>query len=440
VAKADTEYASVLEWLQGLEAARGMDFKLERVALALERLGNPHRCYATIHVAGTNGKGSVAAMLHAMFSSGGYRVGLYTSPHLVSFAERIRIGDESIAPGEVVELVREVRAVATERGIDLTFFEFVTVAAFLHFARRGVMLAVVEVGLGGRLDATNVVEPDVAVITTIGMDHEEYLGDSIEAVAREKGGIIKRRRPVVIGRVPAAAAAVLRDLATRASAPARWLDIDFWVEGTDPFCFQSGASRLSEVHLSLRGAYQRDNAAVALAAADLLRARFPLDDAAIRHALATVRWPGRLEVAATAPLVLLDGAHNVDGTAALVRELPAVVADRPLHLLFAVMRDKRWRPMVDAVGPHVASAVVTTVLPPRGESPEALAAAFRPYCPVQMAYEPEQGLDLLLRSVGPDAAILVTGSLFLIGAVHPLLSNRGVREMRKEPTDAPPYP
>ena len=162
---ANREYAQVLASLYALEAAKGMDFKLERVTLTLRNVGNPHHQFASLHIAGTNGKGSVAAMLHAMFSAGGYRVGLYTSPHLVSFTERIRVGSECISPQEVVDLARAIRDAGPVRGIDLTFFEFVTAMAFLHFARRHVELAVVEVGLGGRLDATNVVDPEVAVIT-----------------------------------------------------------------------------------------------------------------------------------------------------------------------------------------------------------------------------------------------------------------------------------
>ena len=173
-----TEYQRTLEWLYALEAAKGMDFKLERVALALQRLGDPQRRFASLHIAGTNGKGSVAAMLHAVLGAGGYRVGLYTSPHLVELhrtdpGRRRRRSRED----EVVALADEIRAAATARGIDLTFFEFVTVMAFLHFARRGVDVAVVEVGLGGRLDATNVVDPLAAVITTIGLDHTQWLGD-----------------------------------------------------------------------------------------------------------------------------------------------------------------------------------------------------------------------------------------------------------------------
>ena len=163
-----TQYEKTLHWLYSLEAAKGMDFKLERVALALERLGDPQRRYPSVHVAGTNGKGSVAAMVHSVLRAAGYRVGLYTSPHLVRFTERIRVGDDEIPPSEVVALTSEIQNVATGSGINLTFFEFVTVLSLLHFQRRAVDVAVVEVGLGGRLDATNVLRPSVAAITSVG--------------------------------------------------------------------------------------------------------------------------------------------------------------------------------------------------------------------------------------------------------------------------------
>ena len=431
------EYEDVLAWLYGLEAAKGMDFKLERVALALKSLGDPHQRYATVHIAGTNGKGSVAAMVHAMLGAAGRHVGLYTSPHLVSFAERIRVGSAMVTPSEVVALAHDLRTAATIRGIDLTFFEFVTVMAFLHFARRGVELAVVEVGLGGRLDATNVVDPAVSVITTIGKDHEEFLGETLAAVAAEKGGIIKSRRPVVIGRVPDEAAAVLRQIASERKAPAHWFGRDFSVEGTSIFCFRGFGWEVGDLMLPLRGDYQRENCAAALAAVACLRRRFPIADDAVRHGLRNVRWPGRLEVVNERPLIILDGAHNIDGVAALVRELPSVVGRRRVHLLFAVMRDKRWRPMVEMLGPHVVSATVTTVLPPRGETVEQLAGAFERFCPVHLAAEPQAGLETLVQSVPADDAILVAGSLFLIGAVFPyVLSRRGERQLF-DPTDAP---
>jgi dihydrofolate synthase/folylpolyglutamate synthase len=421
---ATPDYATVLSWLYGLEAARGMDFKLERVALALKNLGNPQQRFAAIHIAGTNGKGSVAAMVHAMFTAGGYRVGLYTSPHLVSFTERIRIGAREIAEEDVVVLAREIHTAATVRGIDLTFFEFVTVMAFLHFARAGVDLAVIEVGLGGRLDATNVLDPDVAVITTIGLDHEEFLGDTLLSVAREKAGIVKPGRPLIIGNVPREVGGFLQCVADDRGAPARWAGRDFSVAGTVPFRCSGTDWDVDDIRLSLRGSYQRDNAATAIAAAMHLRDKFPLAAAAIRRGLAEVRWPGRLDVVQTDPLVVLDGAHNVDGIATLVDELRGLVGARDVHLLFGVMRDKRWHPMVEAIGPMVSSATLTSVLPPRGAEPQLLAQALARYAPVRVAPEPLQGLETLLGSVPAAEAILVTGSLFLIGAVYPLFLRR----------------
>jgi len=435
-----SEYAEVLASLYQLEAAKGMDFKLERVALALKNLGNPQHAFAALHVAGTNGKGSVAAMLHAMFVAGGYRVGLYTSPHLLSFTERIRVGEREIDEGAVVELAREIHGAATVRGIELTFFEFVTVMAFLHFARQGVALAVIEVGLGGRLDATNVLDPEVAVITTIGLDHQEFLGDTLASIASEKAGIIKSGRPVIIGRVSPDVAAVLAQAAAAQAAPAAWLGRDFAMRSGVPVAFDGMERTIDNLSIGLCGSYQGDNAAVAIAAALSVRERFPLTDAALRQGLAAVRWPGRLDIVRRQPLVLLDGAHNLDGIVALVRELPAMLAGRRIHLLFAVMRDKVWRPMVDAIGRHAASVMVTTVLPPRGAAAAEVAGAFKGYCPVRVAETPAEGIATLLREVDPDEAIVVCGSLFLVGAVYPCLFPHGRPSLFGSRATAAPQP
>jgi len=427
---AASNYADVLTWLYRLEAARGMDFKLERVALALKSLGDPHRRFAAIHVAGTNGKGSVAAMLHAICSTAGYRVGLYTSPHLLSFTERIRVGPDAIAEEEVVALAHDIRSAATVRGIDLTFFEFVTVMAFLHFARCGIDLAIVEVGLGGRLDATNVLDPEVAVITSIGLDHQEFLGDTLACVAYEKAGIIKSGRSVVVGNLPAEARGVIEDIAAARSAPLYRLGYDFRASHGITFRFSGFGHELTDLQSALRGSHQRDNAATAIAAVLQLPHGFRVGVDAIRAGLQSVCWPGRLDVVATNPLVILDGAHNLDGIKALAADLPAVVQERPVHLLFGVMRDKQWEPMVDAIAPLVSSVTVTNVLPPRGEAAAALAAAFARHCPVQLAAEPLAALGALLHSLPDGASVLVTGSLFLVGAVYPyFLQRRGARNL-----------
>lgn len=412
-----SEYSDTIAWLYSLEAARGMDFKLERVQLALAALGNPHRQYPCVHIAGTNGKGSVAAMVHAMLRAAGRCAALYTSPHLIRFTERIRIGDDDIGESEVVELTREIRTAATIRGIELTFFEFVTVLAFSAFAQHRVDSAVIEVGLGGRLDATNVIDPEVSVITTIGHDHEQYLGSTLESIAAEKGGIIKPGRPVVFGRLPAGAAVVLQRIAAERNAPVVEAQRVIQVNGISPLQFEGLGWAIGDVRLALRGRYQVENATTALATAALVRDRLRITPAAARAGLLSVRWPGRLDVVATSPLTLVDGAHNEAGIATLISELPAIVGPRPIHLLFAVMRDKRWRPMVAQLAPLVKSATITTVLPPRGEDPEPVAAAFRGYCPVEIVPDAATALASLRRRAAPGSAVLVTGSLFLVGEV-----------------------
>ncbi len=413
-----TEYDRTVEWLYALEAARGMDFKLERVSLTLQRLGDPQGCFPILHVAGTNGKGSVAAMMHAMLSAAGYRVGLYTSPHLIDLTERICIGAEEIEPAEVVGLAADVRAAAAARGIDLTFFEILTVMAFLHFARRRVDAAVVEVGLGGRLDATNVVDPAVAVVTTIGCDHTEWLGDTLAQIAAEKGGIIKPGRPVVLGRIDGEALDVLVRIAAERGAPLLARGSAYRGGAGPGVHFEGLGWHLRELDIALRGEHQRDNAATALAALAAVRDRLPVGEAAIRRGLATVHWPGRLDVVASEPLTVLDGAHNLDGTKALGRALPELVAGRPVHVLFAVMGDKDWRPMVDHLAPRCASAVVTEVLRPRGAPAAIVADAFRRHCPTAAEPDPVRAWRLIATHARPNEAILATGSLFLVGALY----------------------
>jgi dihydrofolate synthase/folylpolyglutamate synthase len=419
-----TRYEQVLRWLYSLEAAKGMDFKLERVALALRSLGEPQRRFVSVHVAGTNGKGSVASMLEAVLLHAGHRVGLYTSPHLVRFTERVRVAGEEIPADEVVELTGEIQRVATSRGIELTFFEFVTVLAFLHFARREADVAVVEVGLGGRLDATNVLDPGVSVITTIGLDHTEFLGPTLESIACEKGGIIKPGRPVVIGDVPAPAAVVLRRIAEERGAPLFRAGVDFTMGAGAAPTFEGFGWRLPALEVGLRGAHQRRNAALAVAVLALLRPAWSVSEQAIRDGLARVRWPGRLEIVASDPLVVLDGAHNADGMESLCRELPALLAGRSTHALFGVMKDKDWPPMVRRLAPLCRSVVVTEVLPPRGQVGGPLADAFRSWCEARVEVDPVRAWRMLRAEVRGGEAIVVAGSLFLVGAVYPLLCAR----------------
>lgn len=418
------EYERTVEWLYTLEAAKGMDFKLERVAAALRRLGDPHRRFAVLHVAGTNGKGSVAAMLHAVLGAAGYRAGLYTSPHLVELTERIRAGDEEIGRGDVVALAREVGAVAASADIALTFFELLTVMAFVHFARKGVDAAVVEAGLGGRLDATNVVDPVAAVVTTVGRDHTQWLGETTAAIAAEKAGIAKAGRPLVIGPAGDEAAAVLHQVAAERGAPVIAAGRDYAVgESMGGIDFDGLGWSLRGVAVGLRGAYQRTNAGTAVAALAAARRELPVTETAVRRGLGSVVWPGRLEVVGSAPLVILDGAHNPDGAEALAAELPEMLWGRRLHLLFAVMRDKEWWPMVERLGPWCASVVVTEAWPARAARAAEVAEAFRVFCPAAAEPDCRRAWEMVVARARLDDAILVAGSLFLVGAVRALALN-----------------
>ena len=396
-----------------------MDFKLERVQLALDSLGKPQQQYDCVHIGGTNGKGSAAAMISSVLGAAGYRVGLYTSPHLVRFTERIRVGPAEIAPGEGAELVEEIRARVTSRGIAMTFFEFTTVIALLYFARQAIDIAMVEVGLGGRLDATNVIDPAVSVITTIGLDHEEYLGGTREGIAREKGGIIKTQRPVVLGRIGRAEKEVLRSIAAARRSAIYELGADFGFAADSDSDYAGLGRRIVDLKVALRGAHQRDNAATAVAAVQLLPRDYVVADDAVRAGIAGVSWPGRLQVIEDGCLIVLDGAHNQDGAAALARELASLVGGRRLHLLFGVMRDKRWLPMAQLLGKWADDVTVTTVLPPRGESAERLEAVFGKIKPTRAVADPVRAFLGLRASAGAADAILVAGSLYLVGAVYP---------------------
>ena len=253
VNRTDSAYRSMLERLYALDARRGWDLKLESVRATLLELGSPEAGLETLHVAGTNGKGSVAAFAHSVLLASGASAGLYTSPHLEDFCERIRLGDREITPGEVVGLIEEVEHGAARAAVELTFFELTTVAALLAFARQPSRPAIVEVGLGGRLDATNVLAPRVTVITTVALDHESFLGSDLTTIAREKAGIVKPGTPLVLGRIDGEALAAIEEIAQAAGAPIRRLGRDFSISpGTDGLVYEGDRLRTG-LHPGLPG-------------------------------------------------------------------------------------------------------------------------------------------------------------------------------------------
>ncbi len=418
-------YSETLNYIFNLRGGE-IDLRLDRVERALSLFGHPERRYPAFHIAGTNGKGSTAAMLHRILSLAGYRAARYTSPHVVSFTERIRGGEEEISPAEVVELAEEIKSRAAQAGIPLTFFEFVTVMALIYFARLNVDVAVVEVGLGGRLDATNLVVPAVSIITTIAKDHEGYLGSDLLSIAREKGGIIKKDVPVVCGSLAPEVRELLRGLAADAGAPSYFLGSDFTIalKNGGFFDYKGLNSTLTELSLALRGDYQRRNGALALAALEVARHAFPVSEAAAREGLRTVFWPGRLEVVWERPMVILDGAHNNEGIGALVEEIRTLRGERSVKLLFAAMEDKDWPHMLAELSQVASEAVLTRVPMPRSADPGKMSAAVKDRLPVSVVEDPARALRLLLERAGPEDIVLVAGSLYLLGEVRPLLAGR----------------
>ena len=413
-----SSYQKSLDFIYNLRGAE-IDLRLERVAQALSLFDNPQDRFKVCHIAGTNGKGSTAAMIHSVLSAEGYRVGLYTSPHLSAFTERIRVGKRRITQAAVTRLVKEIAERMRRADLCLTFFEFATVMAFLHFARQGVEAAVVEVGLGGRLDATNVVQPSVTVITTIARDHERFLGSRIASIAREKGGIIKQGVPLVCGALPPAAKRVINGLARSGGVTVLHWDRDYSAisGGPSSFDYRGREWSLEAVELSLCGGYQRHNAGVALASLETLRTALPVREASVRAGLSSVAWPGRFELLPGRPAVILDGAHNHGAVKALVDEIRTRFGRGKVRLLFGSMADKDWPAMLAALSEVSGEVVLTRVPTGRGADPRSLLSAVPRGLPARTVDDPVAAISRLAARRRNDP-ILVAGSLYLVGAVR----------------------
>jgi dihydrofolate synthase/folylpolyglutamate synthase len=412
-------YAELLRRLAGVRAL-GVDLGLGRMRDALARLGDPQRRFAAVQIAGTNGKGSTAAMTDAILRAAGLRTGLYTSPHLCRFTERIRI-DGREADGDGLAAL-DARVAAT--GVSLTYFEIATALAFLAFAEAGVDVAVLETGLGGRLDAVTTAAPAATAITSIGLDHTAYLGDTLAAIAREKAGILKPGVPCFLppslGALPADAEAEIARAAGAVGAPLARAGRDF---------------EAPTVPLGLEGPHQRGNAAlaVALAEASARAVGRPLEPAAIARGLGGVVWPGRLE--RLGDDLLLDCAHNEQGARALATALGALAPARRVVLLVSIVSDKDPAGMLAALAP-AAAAVVATRSPNARAIPaaELAALAARSFSEVADDDDTEGALVEARRRAGPGGLVVVCGSSFLVGAVRARLLGEPVDP---EPTSDP---
>lgn len=427
----------VLDWLYSLQA-RGEIYKLERMEAALALIGNPHRRLRAIHIAGTKGKGSVAAILDSILRAAGFRTGLYTKPHLVNLSERTRIDGAEIAPARLLDYIQSLRAIYERAGMALTFFEFTVALMFLYFAEENVDLAVIETGLGGRLDSTNVVTPLLSVITPIGFDHMEYLGYTIPAIAAEKGGIIKPEIPVVIGARGHEARATLQSIAAQRRSPVRQIGRDFDFRSHAPahrLDYRGLAWSLDGLDLALGGPFQHENAAIAVAAAEALGAQgIALGEDSIRRGLREVYWPGRFDIVSRAPTVIVDCAHNELAISALLETISVELGPevRP-RLVFGCLADKQWERMAAMLAPRVRDAILTRVKPKRPLDPENLYEHFAAHVPTRIDREPLRAVETIVTESRAQDVVLITGSVYLIGEIYPFfLAREGKRGLFPE--------
>lgn len=415
-------YSDAVEYLYGLQA-RGMKFGLRGIKALMRRLGNPERRLRCVHVAGSNGKGSTAAMIAAVLTAAGYRTGLYTSPHLIDFTERIRIDGKPIAQKAVVRLTRGLqRTIESQR---TTFFEAVTAMAFQYFKEEEVDVAVIETGLGGRLDATNVIRPLVSVISTISLEHADLLGNSLKKIAYEKAGIVKPGIPCVSGVRSAQALQVIRSVCRRRRS--RFIDtrsarirVSHRQLSGSVISLDFGGVRISEVALSLGGKHQARNAVLAIAVLQELALRgFKIHKEAIRHGLASLNdltgFQGRLLLINRQPPVIADVAHNIESMRMLVKALRDFGVTKP-HVVFGVMRDKPFRTMIRILASAARS--VAAVQPGTNRSLDAAQteSEFRRHrIPVIYRGDVRGGVRRAVAAAGKKGTVLITGSHFVVG-------------------------
>lgn len=417
------DYAATLDHLYRLERF-GIKLGLDNIRRLLSLLGDPHRDLRALHVTGTNGKGSVSAYAASALGEAGYRVGLYTSPHLVRFNERICVDRKPIADDDVLRLWSgmqpAIQSMVADRPINHpTFFEVTTAMAFQYFREREVDVAVIEVGMGGRMDATNVVDGLVSVVTRVDLEHTEHLGRSVERIAREKAGIIKPSSRAVTIDQPALS--VVEARCREVHAPLTIVGRDVRVErlafGLDGQTFRAtGPFEAIEVRTPLLGSFQAENVGLAIAGLNEMRiAGMPISDDAIRQGISTVRWPARLEIVKQDPLVVVDGAHNAAATQALAAAVAELLPGRRIRLVVGILNDKDLAGMAAALGPLASHAYTCRPNSHRAYDPEDIAVAFRAYASATTVRSVREAIEAALADVRPEEAILITGSIYTAG-------------------------
>jgi dihydrofolate synthase/folylpolyglutamate synthase len=410
-------YRESVSWLYSLQKL-GIKFGLSKTSNLLDAFGNPHTRQRYIHIAGTNGKGSVGALLESVLIRSGLRVGFYTSPHLVSFTERFRVNREPIARNEASLLIRQLKSIIKDKELP-TFFEFTTAMALIYFFRRQVDIAIIEVGMGGRLDATNIITPLVSVITTIGLDHREFLGNHVLAIAKEKAGIIKEGVDVVTGVTQPSVIRLFESLAKEKRSP-------FWRLGhharyrrkpSGLLGYYGLRKRYGDLRIGLKGTFQFRNAALALLTLEILeRKGFTISDEAMRSGLADSIWPGRLEVISSKPTIVLDGAHNPSAMRSLAWAIKHDFDFRNLIVILGVLGDKDIANILKEILPLASKIIYTKAAYERAANPQLLMEQGRRLGTIgEICFPIPKAIDKARTVADTKDLILITGSLYTLG-------------------------
>ncbi|MEH7118472.1 folylpolyglutamate synthase/dihydrofolate synthase family protein [Neobacillus vireti] len=426
-----TTYQEALDWIHG-RLRLGIKPGLTRMEWMMDKLGSPEKKIKAVHVGGTNGKGSTVTFLRSILQAGGYTVGTFTSPYIEQFNERISVNGKPISDEEILELTNVIKPLAdeleeTELG-GPTEFEVITAMAFYYFANTSnIDIVIFEVGLGGRFDSTNIIQPLASIITNIGLDHTNILGDTYEEIAFEKAGIIKNNTPIFTAVKHPGALQVIEENAEKKSAPISRLNQEFQISGHESmargevFDLKSKSLAFERLEITMIGQHQTENAALAVLAVDYLnQAGFQVTEQAIRMGLKKAYWPGRLEILSENPLVLIDGAHNQEGITALVHELSTRYSDRHIHIVFAALRDKKLDEMIamlDGIADQISfvsfdfyRAAQAEELYQISHSENKLAVDdWKPYLFEQV------------KNVGSGEMLVVTGSLYFISEAKPFI-------------------
>ena len=412
----------------------GIILGLETIKRILSALGNPQENFTSIHVAGTNGKGSVASALSSILHESGYKVGLYTSPHLVRFNERICINNCQISDADVVKSYKAVQQVH-HGDRSPTFFEFATAMALYEFGRQKVEWAVIETGMGGRYDATNIITPAISIITNVSMEHRDYLGNTLAQITREKAGIIKQRTPVVTAVKQKQAQSVVQRVAHKKSAPVFMLGKDFTVRRnrTGYFSYYGIENTWHDLQTPLLGHYQVQNAALALAASELLnKLKAEISFKSIKNGLTKTRWPGRLEIVSDKPLVILDGAHNLIAARNLSKFLAANLVNRRIILVVGILDDKPYGSMLKSLLPVCSRAIITRAKTDRALPTQKLyATAKKIISDVTTVADVAKAAKHAIETAGPDDVVCIAGSLYVVGEAKEALEKGLVDTIKK---------